>query len=73
MNLLRKIVPAPQQVSDRCTSDNVERCSSEDMVHYLIRVGADLNVPSARGFTPLALAENGPSSVKQLLVDSGAK
>ena len=71
-NLLRKIVSAPQQVSDRCTSDNVERCSPEDMVHCLIP-GADLNVLSARGFTPLALAENGPSSVKQLLVDSGAK
>lgn len=72
--LLRKIEPVPQQqLSARCVSDDVERCTSEDIVRCLIRGGADLNALNVRGHTPLALAENGPSYVLQLLVDSGAK
>ncbi|PCG96934.1 Hypothetical protein PENO1_065910 [Penicillium occitanis (nom. inval.)] len=72
--LLRKIEPVPQQFSARCVNDDAERCTPEDIVRCLIRGGADLNAMTAQGHTPLALAENSaiPSSVLQLLVDSGA-
>ena len=72
--LLCKIEPVPQQLSAKCVSDDVEICSPEDIVGCLIRGGADLNAMTAQGQTPLALAEKSaiPSSVLQLLVDSGA-
>ncbi|GAM42088.1 ankyrin repeat-containing protein [Talaromyces pinophilus] len=72
--LLRKIEPVPQQFSARCVNDDAERCTPEDIVRCLIRGDADLNAMTAQGHTPLALAENSaiPSSVLQLLVDSGA-
>lgn len=70
--LVRRIEPDidPLCVSQgRCMSENVEKCSPEEIVHCLVRGGADVHAKDGRGITPLDLAEKGPEAVYKMLVD----
>ncbi|KAF3401625.1 putative ankyrin repeat protein [Penicillium rolfsii] len=72
-SLVRKIEPVPQRVSAMCMSDRVEKDAPEEIVHSLIRGGADLNALDALGRTPLALARSCPLAIQQMLIDGGGK
>lgn len=56
--------------STRCMSENVEKCSPEEIVRCLVGGGADVNAKDERGITPLDLAEKSPEVVYKMLLDA---
>lgn len=72
-SLLRRTeIIGPQTVSPPCTIQGNSKYTAEDVLRYLIQIGAEVNAADNEGRTPLDLARKYAPNVEQMLIDSGA-